>query len=204
MDEYAAFDKIDLFWEWFEANDEHIREVLTGRSDQDKEALVNTLNNQVLNLGMFTWEMGHGKSKPFYLTISPNGSRELLALSREIMKAAPYLPDWEFNHAKPAQVWDLKFRVYDEDYNEHDVDASKWKFTLRQFSAERIIIMLEAHNIAHLDSETKRTTTEQVVTSLLGEEQTIMHVEKIEIFNTVENTSTPIQQLKQKFDALID
>ena len=204
MDAYADFDKIDLFWEWFSANEEQIKETLLGHSDQAKETLVQTLNNQVLSLGMFTWELGHGNSRPFYLTISPNGSRELLALSREIIAAAPQLPDWELNHAKPAQVWDLKFTIYDEDYNERDVDASLWKFTLRQLAEKSITILVEADNIPHLDEETKKMAVDQVVTGLLGEEQKILYVQKIEIFHTVERISSPIKQLKQKFEDLLD
>lgn len=203
MDDYFDYDKIDSFWEWFSANDERIKEVLLGHSEQDKEALVKTLNNQVLTLGMFTWEMGHGTTSPFYLTISPNGDKELLALSREIMAAAPYLPDWELNHAKPALDWDLKFQLYDEEYIERKVDASKWKFSLRQHHEEGVTIILEAGNIGHLDYETKKTATEQVVISLLGEEQKIMYVQEIETTNQLKPSSTPIQQLKQKFDAFI-
>ena len=203
MDEYSAYDKIDSFWEWFGANDEQTRQTLLGHSEQEKEALVQTLNNQVLTLGMFTWEMGHGKNKPFYLTISPNGSRELLALSREIMEAAPYLPDWELNHAKPAQEWDLKFRIYDEDYNEWDVDASKWKFRLWEHERGGVLVRIEAANIAQLDWETKKTAVEQVVTGLLGEEQKILHVQEIEIQKQLQAASTPIQQLKKKFEAFV-
>lgn len=199
MDDYIDYDKIDSFWEWFSANDERIKEVLLGHSEQDKEALVKTLNNQVLTLGLFTWEMGHGTSRPFYLTISPNGDKELLALSREIMAAAPYLPDWELNHAKPAQDWDLKFQLYDEEYIERAVDASKWKFSLRQHPKGGVTVILEADNIGHLDHETKQTATEQVLIGLLGEEQKIAHVKEIEITNRLKPSSTPIQQLKKKF-----
>lgn len=203
MDDTSTYDKIDAFWDWFGANDEYIRETLLGHSDQEKEALVQTLNNFILAIGMFTWELGHGKSKPFYLTISPNNSRELLELSRDIMESAPYLPDWELHHAKPAQVWDLKFRIYDEDYNEWDVDASKWKFVLREHPGEGVLVVVEAANISYLDAETTRTAVEQVVTGLLGEEQKIEHVRKIEIRNQLSASSTPITALKQRFEAFI-
>lgn len=204
MDAYADFDKIDLFWEWFGTNEEQIKATLLGDSDQAKETLVQSLNNQVLSLGMFTWELGYGTNRPFYLTISPNGSRELLALSREIIAAAPYLPDWELHHAKPAQVWDLKFRIYDEDYNERDVDASKWKFSLRAHNSRLVIVVLEAANIVHIDEETTRTATEQVVTGLLGEEQKILYVYKILLMDQLTATSQPIQRLKEQFEAFIN
>lgn len=206
MDDYTSFDaydKIDSFWEWFSANNEQIQEVLLGQSEQAQEALVQTLNNQVLALGMFTWELGRGKSRPFYLTISPNGSSELLELSKALMEAAPYLPDWELHPAKPAQEWDLKFKLFDEDYNEQKVDASVWKFRLQQHAEAGVVILLEANNIGHLDWETKKTATEQVIISLLGEEQKIVHVQEIKIIETLSPSGTSIQELKPRFEAFI-
>jgi hypothetical protein len=203
MHEDLDTDKIAHFWEWFDASEAHTRQVLLGKSEQEQEALVQAFNNQVLALGLFTWELGRGDSRPFYFTISPNGSRELLELSRQIMEAAPSLHHWEFNYAKPAQEWDLKFRLYDEDYNERDVDASVWKFRLEEGDGRGVIVVLEAANLSHLDEETQKTATEQVVMSLLGEEQKILHVEKIQVLTRLSAHSTPIQQLKSRFEAYL-
>ncbi|EMR02128.1 hypothetical protein ADICEAN_02739 [Cesiribacter andamanensis AMV16] len=203
MREDFHLDKIDSFWDWFSAQEEHTRQVLEGRSEQAQEALVQAFNNQVLALGLFTWELGRGQRRPFYFTISPNGSRELLEHSRQLMEAAPRLPQWEFHHAKPPQEWDLKFRLYDEDYNERDVDASRWKFRLQEHPQGGALILLEAANIGHLDGETKLTATEQVVMSLLGEEQKILHVAEIRILTQLSSGSTPIQQLRERFEAFL-
>ena len=204
MDEYLENSKIESFWEWFEAQDEKIRRVLSGRSDQDKEALVQAMDDQILRLGLFTWELGHGTRKDFYLTISPNGSMERLEQTREIMDYAPHLPHWEFNHAKPPQEWDLRFKLFDEDYIQREVDASKWKFTLIEHDdTDQVTIILEAANVNHLDFETKQTAADLVVTSLLGEEQKICYVREIEMVNQQKASSTPIQNLRQRFEAFL-
>ena len=203
MDDFLENSKIDDFWEWFSAQEGHIRQVLNGHSQQDKEALVQSLDDKILRLGMFTWELGHGTSRSFYLTISPNGSRELLALSQEIMDYAPHLPHWEFYPAKQPQEWDLSFKLFDEEYIEREVDASSWKFYLDGTDRDQVSIVLEAGNIAHLDHETRETAANLVVTSLLGEEQKILYVREIEIISTKKTRGKAIQQLKQDFEAFL-
>src|SRR5690606_8768571 len=102
-------DKIEEFWEWFSMNVDHIKEVLSDDFHEGRKSLVKTTDNQVLQFGMFTWEMGPLDEQLYFLTISPNGSEELLQISKQIIEGSPSFPDWKFYYAKPAKNWDLKF-----------------------------------------------------------------------------------------------
>src|SRR5690606_41563421 len=78
-----ANSKISSFWEWFETQEKRIRDILNDELHPEREELVQMMDNQVLSLGLFTWEMGPDGSNAFYLTISPNGDPELLRRSEE-------------------------------------------------------------------------------------------------------------------------
>jgi hypothetical protein len=198
--------KIKSFWKWFVENEIRIREVLDSDLQTEREALVNDMDNQILDFGLFTWEVGHGTEKSFFLTISPNGNRERLLLSRSIVKDAPDLSDWEFYYAKPAKDWDLQFSLFDNNVVEQQVNAGGWSFALFKQPDHQIKIIVEADNIPHLDFDTRLTAADLVVTSILGEELKIMSVGDIEIVNKFDSTyssSSAILSLKERFEALL-
>jgi hypothetical protein len=193
--------KIASFWKWFVENEARIKEVVDSGLQDDRDALVNDLDNQILEFGMFTWEIGQAADQSFFLTISPNGNKERLELGRSIMKAAPRMPGWEFYPAKPAKDWDLHFSLFDNNVVEHQVDASGWKFVLMP---DQGMVIIEAPNIAHLDFDTQVTAGDLVVTNIIGEERKITDLRGIEIVGKFEvqhkASGLPILDLKKHFN----
>lgn len=176
-------EKIEAFWQWFCNSVDQIKEVLSNDHHEGRKSLVKTMDNQVLQFGMFTWEMGPSEEQHYFLTISPNGNEELLEISKQIVKLSPTFPDWEFYYAKPAKKWDLKFRVFDDFMEEHRIDASSWQYLIENNSSNDIEIVIEAGNLSHLDQETKITAVDLVVTSLIGEAFKIYNVKGLQVMN---------------------
>lgn len=192
--------RIKSFWKWFVEMEDNIREYFSEEEMVDKAALIESINNRVLDFGLFAWEIGPGLSRPYYLTISPNGSKERLRISKLIIEAAPDLPDWEFNYARPAKSLDLKFTLYDDFMVEREVDASHWNYVLLKKQDERVEVVLEAPNAHHLDPDTQLMAGERVVNNLLGEEATINHVYRVRVVGELEEgqqaDSAPIVALR--------
>lgn len=204
MNKVAKNAKIESFWEWFIDNESRIKAAVNETSEEDRTELIHSIDNQVLEFGMFKWEIGHGSTKPFYLTISPNGSKELLLISKNIIQSAPVLSDWEFNYSTPVKDWNLQFSLFDDFMIERDIDASNWKFILER-SINQIKIIIEAANIATIDEQTQLTAANYVITNLVGEECRINTIHAIEVVGKLDEKQSlgfPIIKLKQKIEAL--
>lgn len=200
------FNKISSFWEWFETQERRIREILDDELHPDREELVQMMDNQVLNLGLFTWEMGPEGPSSFYLTISPNGDPELLQLSKSIVKASPALSAWTFYYAKPIKEEPIELKLYDEEYNLHFVNAQSWQFGLSLTSSGHVDITIVANNMRHLDQETRIGAGNLVISSLLGEECHILHVRHIHVTtkaHSKDRQTVPAKAFKQAFDKLL-
>lgn len=198
--------QIEAFWEWFVANEMQIKEILDDDIHPKRDALVRAMDDHILGFGLFTWEMGPTNSNAFYLTISPNANKELLEISKSIIALAPSLDNWAFYYAKPVREGDLVLNLYDEDFNEHQVDAMGWQFVLTSDLNGKANIVLEAPNMAPLDLETRLEAGNLVVSSLLGEEKRINAVRKIDVVIAFEaehkKMGAPITALKEKLEAL--
>ena len=59
-------EKIREFWDWFVTHEKKFRDV------KDPEKVVEMLNEQVLEFGFFSWQLGEGEYKPHRFIISPN------------------------------------------------------------------------------------------------------------------------------------
>ncbi len=191
--------KIENLWRWFVANENQI--IDSFQNESLANYIVENLDNLILDFGMFTWEIGPGKVKPWYLTISPNGDRDLIRVSQKIIEHAPDLNDWEFNYYKPAKDWDRKFIIYDSNMNEQNIDASNWKFVMLRNDDGMIDLILEASNITHLDNDTASTAANIIVTNEIGEETKIQKIQSVDIVGKLENQfnsrKTGIQHLKK-------
>lgn len=191
--------KIENLWRWFVANEKQIIDSFQNESLANH--IVENLDNLILDFGMFTWEIGPGKVKPWFLTISPNGDRDLIRVSQKIIEHAPNLDDWEFNYCKPAKDWDRRFIIYDSNMNEQNIDASNWKYVMLRNEDGMIDLILEAMNITHLDHDTARTAADIIVTSEIGEETKIQKILSVDIVDKLErqynSRKTEIQYLKK-------
>ena len=193
-------EKIKALWKWFLDNERHIRKCVENDSSPHRKYIVDSLDNLVLDMGRFSWQIGPGTQRPWFLTISPNGDRELMTVSKEIMSNAPDLDDWEFNYCRPAKNWDREFSLYDDNMIQQKINASNWK-CIALNSEGGIEIMLEADNIAHLDNETARTAADIVVINEIGEEAKILNVCSVAIVAQLESTydsrKTEIKNLRK-------
>ena len=196
--------KIENLWRWFIANERHIIDAIRNESVSDH--IIENIDNLILDLGTFTWEIGAGKVKPWFFTISPNGDRDLIKVSQKIIEHAPNLKNWEFNYSKPAKDWDRRFIIYDGIMHELKIDASNWKFVALQNEDGMIELILEAANIRHLDRETATTAADLFVSNEIGEETKIRKVLSVDIVDQLEpqynSQKTRIQDLKQHLDEL--
>ncbi len=191
--------KIESLWRWFVVNENQI--IDSFQNESLTNYIVENLDNLILDFGMFTWEIGPGKVKPWFLTISPNGDRDLIRVSQKIIEHAPNLDDWEFNYCKPAKDWDRRFIIYDSNMNEQNIDASNWKYVMLRNEDGMIDLILEAMNITHLDHDTARTAADIIVTSEIGEETKIQKILSVDIVDKLErqynSRKTEIQYLKK-------
>ena len=192
--------KVKQFWDWFIDNEYQFREVT------DTKTVVELLNNQVLEFGMFAWEIGVGIEKPHSFTISPNGDKKRLFLSRQIFKQAPELHHWEFNYCRPVRKdWDLTFEVFNSSMIKQVYDASKWEFVLEEEENQKIAILLKATNIVTIDFDDLPSIADLVVNNMLGEERRINDVHSIRFIDDFlpedEKWIFPLVDLREEFVA---
>ena len=196
--------KTENLWRWFIANEQHIIDSVLNESVSDY--IIENIDNLILDFGIFTWEIGPGKIKPWFLTISPNGDSDLMKISQKVIEHAPNLDNWEFNYSKPAKDWDRKFIIYDSFMNEQNIDASNWKYVALQNMYGMIELILEATNIKHLDDDTATIAADLFVTNEIGEETKIRKILSVDIVDQLKHQynlqKTGIQNLKNHLNGL--
>ncbi|MEM6967460.1 MAG: hypothetical protein AAF573_22040 [Bacteroidota bacterium] len=202
MDKQLFKTKIEDFWEWFVVHEEKFRII------RDPNVVREMLNNQVLQFGVFSWEIGKGRSKPHTFTISPNGNPKMLRRSEAIMGEAPDLSHWEFYPAKPPQDWDFTFEMFDSFMVKRKIDAFEWKYLLRMTPDMKLRILLYAENIDFLDEDDKKVAAALVINNIIGEMDKIYYVDSVQFIDFVEE---PMEQdiqsltaLKSEFDEIVN
>jgi hypothetical protein len=187
-------EKIKKLWKWFFSNEHQIRDCIVTESASERAYIIEHLDNLVLDLGVFTWEIGSGINKPWSFTISPNGDKDRMKMSKRIIDNAPDLVDWEFNYSKPAKDWDRKVIVFDGFMTRQTIDASDWKYVALQHEDGMVALILEAKNIGHLDSDTASTAANLVILNEIGEETKIQSICSVDT----------VHQLEDKYDSRKD
>lgn len=168
---------IQNFWSWFTKNASSLQ------SDNYDKALLDKLDITISNWGL-VWEVGPGLLKENSLTISPNGDKELLNKTSNIIDKAPQLDNWEFFNAKqPKQNWYLATLV-DTGF---EIDASDWTYVLLKYEDERIELLLKADSLTSLDIETKELAADLILTNLLGEKLKIEKIDFIDVVDRFDN-----------------
>ena len=194
--------KINDFWNWFAEHEERFRII------QDPHAVREMLDNQILQFGAFAWEIGEGKGKPHTLTISPNGNSKLLRLSQAIIGEAPDSNYWEFFAAKPVRDWDFIMEMYDAFMVKQTVDTAEWEYLFRMTPEFKLRILLYAENIDSFDEDDKKSASDFVVDSIIGEADRIDFVDSIEFISFVDETQEEdiksLLEMKLEFENLLD
>jgi len=178
---------IQRFWQWFVKNEKVIKECIENQDVKQREFVVEQMNEQILGLGIFMWDVGLNEEECWFLTLSPNGNPDMLKLSQEIMAVAPEYMDWLFYAGKPAKKWNRQFTIYDDYMDEQFIDASQWHFLVFEDEDGKVELVLEAKNISHLDFETAETAAEHFVVHEIGERIRILHISSIVIVPELES-----------------
>jgi hypothetical protein len=199
-------EKINNLWKWFFSNEQVIKDCIENDSASKKDYIIEHLDNLVLDLGVFTWEIGPGINRPWSFTISPNGDKELIKKSKKIIESAPDIADWEFHYSKPAKDWNREFTIFDNFLNKQTINASNWKYVAIKHEDGMIALLLEAKDIEHLDSDTASTAANLVVLSEIGEETKIQHICSIDIVpqldDKYDSRKSDIKHLKKHIDKI--
>lgn len=198
-------EKIEAFWRWFVQNNSFIQNSIQNESAKDRATVVEKMNNYILDLGLFTWDLGLNDENTWFLTISPNGDSELLEISQRIMEDAPTHLEWEFHASKPAKNWNRIFFVYNEQMDEIEIDANEWGFVATPTGDGKIILLLEARNIQMLDIETAEQAANVFLINEIGELAKISLLKDVQIISklemNLENLKSPIEHLKNKLNS---
>lgn len=196
--------KIKNLWKWFFANEEKIRNCIENESASEQDYISEQLNNLILDMGVFSWEIGPGNSKDWSLIISPNGDKNLLRKSRGIIEKAPELDKWEFHYNRPARDWDRKFVIYDGYMDEQEINASDWNYVCKKAKNGKTELIFEGSNIKHLDKETALIAANMVIVNEIGEETKINKIASVDIVHKLEiehdSEKSHILNLRQQFN----
>lgn len=202
MDSAQFRNKINDFWEWFVEHEEKFRII------QDPHAAREMLDNQILQFGVFAWEIGEGRNKPHTFTISPNGSAKMLRRSQAIIGEAPEMKHWEFFAARPARDWDFILEMYDSFMVKQRIDAADWEYLFRLTPEFKIRILLYSENIDFLDEDDKKAAADFVINSIIGEADKIDYVDSIEFIPFVDETQEDdiksLLEMKFEFESLLE
>lgn len=196
-------EKIQTFWKWFIENEALIKSSIENESSTEQAHVVDQMNNFILDIGMLTWDLGLDDSNAWFLTLSPNGDKELLEISQRIIEHAPTHLDWAFHSSRQALVWERTFTVYNENMDEVEIDASSWHYIAQEESNRKIKLIFEAKNIQHLDEETAETAVNLFLVHEIGEKTKIVRVSSISIVHELESgyqeIKSSVNELKNHF-----
>lgn len=196
-------EKIQAFWKWFIKNESLIKSCIENESSTEQAHIVEQMNNFILDIGMLTWDLGLDDSNAWFMTLSPNGDKELLEISQRIIENAPTQLEWAFNSSKPAKVWERTFTVYNNNMDEVHIDASSWHYVAQEETDQKIKLIFEAKNIQHLDEETAETAANLFLVQEIGEKTKIVRVSSITIVHELESgyqeLKSSINELKNHF-----
>lgn len=183
---------IEEFWNWFALIANSLEK------DFNQEGLLKDLDDRISQLGDITWEIGPGKTAPNILIVSPSGDKSLLSLTKDIVKHAPQIKNWEFYYAKPPKEWISVFSIYDNDDFEYVINIESWEYNLYKFADGSYDIVIKADNIKNLTLDLQQIAMEVALDNILGEEKRIGSFEIIERVDYFENKTKGILVSKLK------
>jgi septin family protein len=125
-----------------------------------------------------------------------------------IIGEAPNLKDWEFFAAKPARDWDYVLEMYDSFMVKQRINIADWEYLFRMTPNFKIRILIYAENIDFLDEDDKRSASDFVVNSIIGEADKIDYIDSIEFISFVNETQDDdiksIVEMRFEFEQLLD
>jgi hypothetical protein len=198
---------IERFWQWFVKTEGMIKQCIENEIAEQKENLVDQLNELILDFGLFSWDIGLDDENNWFLLISPNGNSDMFAISKTIISEAPTHLDWRFYSSRPAKKWNRQFTIYDDEMDVQFIDASDWYFLVFTDEEDNLELVIEANNLDHLDSETAEAAAEQFIIHEIGEGFRIEFISSIIVVSELDledqSSKIPVSELKEYLNELI-
>jgi len=192
---------LDEFWGWFVGN---AGEVRRAHEEGDDEWLGDQLSRWLRSYADgLHWEIGPYHDGFETLVISP-GVRGNLPLTRRLVAAAPHIPDWRFEYAKPRKhVEKLVVRLDNCHY-----PADDWTYRMTAYNAgEFVDLELFIPVTAPFDDSRGRFLCERIAETLLGEELRLEKVGRISHQRVEDPTAipraTPIRHLYEHLNSAL-
>jgi len=183
MEETKLQNLITNLWDWFEDHLELLEDVVANNGHPHTEFVIEELNKHVLSIGKLKWELRNPAESHFSLLLSPNNDRDLLAITKNIMRQAPELSNWTF-YSAIQPTGKLTTAVYDQEMDAQEVDATSWWAVLIETNEDRFELFIEADNLSYLDEDTQMIAADLILTALLGEENKIKHLAGMELVDS--------------------
>nr|WP_199081962.1 hypothetical protein [Pedobacter sp. ASV19] len=177
-------EEIKNFWKWFLTHCNDFGEKF------ENEKLINELDERILDLGNFVWEIGPGVEHDNMLVISPGGDPDLLEKTKEIISYATLCKGWEFYYSKQPKEWDLIFILEKDNGDEIEIDGRHWQYTLLKFDDGMFKVIFKAPGLSTLSADERLTAAEIILDGILGEEFRILTIEEIEVVDDSEDQNT--------------
>lgn len=166
----VADSKIRSFWTWFVGVADRIA------SNFEDEAMHEQIDQRLSVFGDLGWELGPGISEESSLSISPDGDRRLLPLTRRIVAMAPAVRGWEFLPARPPREPALEFAIMAKDAGPIEVDATRWRYVLVPASGVPQDIIVEEGGTPPMSVDDRYLAAVLALDGLLGEERRLCQI----------------------------
>lgn len=194
-------DTSQAFWSWFQLNEQRIAHAYdAGDSNMLEDLLSERVALAAFGAG---WEIGPYALPLNAFVVSP-GKRELVAVCRDLVAAAPDIPGWRFFAGKPPK--DLRSLTIEISGNE--VRADHWHYRLTSYGDGEFVdleLFYEECDLpAPVDAE---LAGELLVEALIGETVSLERVGEIQLVlvskvGGVEH-STPLRFLKEHLNEVL-
>jgi hypothetical protein len=184
----------ELFWAWFRRNADRIS------ADPDNPVITGELDRRVSELhGEISWEIGPGLSKSWQLVFSPNLNPDLRVITRDIVRDAPSIDDWEFFSSRRPKQWEYRFELARDNDERVTIDASEWRFILLRYPDGQHEIVLGGSHLPELSESESWQAAAIVLESILGEEMLMNPTVEFRLLRhlplEMADKARPIQQL---------
>lgn len=194
-------DTSKAFWSWFQMNEQRIARAYDAG---DSSLLDDLLSERVaLAASGAGWEIGPYALPLNAFVVSP-GKRELVAVCRDLVAAAPAIPGWSFFAGKPPK--DLRSLTIE--ISGHEVCADQWHYRLTSYGGGEFVDLElfyeECDSPAPVDAE---LAGELLVEALIGEAASLERVGDIQLalvskVGSVER-STPLRYLNEHLNEVL-
>ncbi len=166
---------IEIFWNWFTLNKELLSpEVVT-------EEQIDVLDSKIQSMGDFSWEIGYDENEgKNFLVISPEGDKDMLEKTYEIINLAPKNINWVFYPFKQPKKWELIFDLFIED-EEVRFDAKNWEYILYKYPDNVYDIIIKMPEEFDTYKDYLYNAAIIALEGELGEEFVINRINEIEI-----------------------